>query len=169
MDNEVFVRVITASVSPAVMVSGSAMLVMAFLSRQGLLTGRLRELHERALQHAELFKKDGDSYQAERAALSLSQAKAVYLRARNVKWILMFLFAAICLFVLCGAALGFNVLFPHLIFLAGVFFIAGMLSLLVSTLFAMRGSLQMLTPLKNEQEETEKLLKELIKTENAAK
>ncbi len=163
MNNELLIKLITASVSPAVMISGTAMLVLAFLGRQGILAGRLRELHERALEHAERFHQTGASLSAERAALALQQAKAIYARARLVKWTLVFLFTAIVAFVLCSMGLGAGVFFAGAVEIAVVLFVAGMLCLFVAALLAIGGALKSMTPLRHEQAETEKLLERIGK------
>ena len=158
MNNEILLQLITASVSPAVMISGSALLVLAFLNRQGVLAGRLRELHDHALHHAELFHKEKNSYHAERAALSLQQSKAIYSRADTVKWTLVFLFLDIIAFVMASVALGVSVVCKEALIAAVVFFVAGVLSLFVSAVLGMQGALKSMTPLQREQEQTEKLI-----------
>ena len=158
MTDDTLIHLISASVSPAVMISGTAMLVLSFLGRQGLLTGRLRDLHEKALNYAGAFKRDGNPCNAERAALSMQQAKAVYGSARNVKWTLIFLFLAIISFVLTSISLGVGVFYKDIIFAAAMFFVVGVFNLFVATLFAMNGALKSLAPLRREQAETEKLL-----------
>lgn len=163
MNNETLIQLITASVSPAVMISGASMLVLAFLGRQGVLAGRLRELHERALHHAELFHKENNNYHAERAALSLQQAKSMYSAVHNVKWTLIFLFAAIIAYVLSCISLGATVFFKEAVTYAAIFFVLGMAGLFSSAIFAMSGAVKALSPLKHEQEETEKLLERIGK------
>lgn len=165
MDNETLLHLITASVSPAVMISGSALLILGFLGRQGLLTGRLRELHDKALHHAERFAESEckNCYHSERAALSMQQAKAVYARTRNVKWTLIFLFIDIIAFVMTSICLGVSVASKEFLAVAVAFFIVGMLALLVAMLFGMSGALKSLTPLYHEEQETEKLLAKMGK------
>ena len=158
MNSELLLQLITASVSPAVMISGSALLVLAFLGRHAVLTGRLRELHDSALHHAEIFHETKNSYHAERAALCMRQSSAIYSRAKTVKWTIVFLIVAIIAFVLTSASLGLSVFYKGALLIAAVFFVFGVLGLFISALFALKGAIRSLSPLKREQEDTEKLL-----------
>jgi hypothetical protein len=171
MNNETLLHIVSASVSPAVMISGTAMLVMAFLNRQGLLTGRLRELHNSALHYAELGQREKKVYYTDRAHIAMHQAKAVYSRAYNVKWTLVYLFGGIIAFVSTSIGLGIGVFWPQAIAWATIAFVLGVSSVLVATLFAMVGALKSLSPLKREEQETDRLLKEIagITAESTAK
>ena len=158
IESETLLHLITASVSPAVMISGTSMLVLAFLSRQGVLAGRLRELHDKALQHAEIFHETKNTFHAERSAMYMKQAHAISRRARLVKWTLAFQFIAIILLLLSTMCLGLGTFAKEALLCAAVLLVAGVLSLFASALLALRGALKSMAPLEREQAETEKLL-----------
>ena len=161
MDNEILIKLISASVSPAVMISGTGLLIMGFLNRQGMLTGRLRELHDSALRHAELAQEKKSAYYADRATLSMQQAKAVFSRASNVKWTLIYLFSAVIMFVVTSVFLGLGVIWAQAIALATLAFVMGVFAIFVAMCFALGGVLRSLSPLKHEEAQTDRLLKEI--------
>lgn len=169
MDNALLVQVISASLAPAVFVSGSALLVLAFIGRQGVLTGRLRELHAQALAFAERAHKEHDEYCQARADLALAQSRQVFVQAHTVKRVMICLFVAIALFLLSSVGLGAGVFFPAVIAVAVGVFALAMLVLLTAAVFALSAAMVSLTPLRDEEVAAEEMLKHFKDTQSGLK
>lgn len=159
MNDDTLIKIISACVAPAMFISGTSMLVLAFLGRQGVLTGRLRELHEKALHFAERGHKENNDYCRERAELAIAQGKAVFVRTRTVKWVLVGLFIAIASFLLTSMGLGLGIYIKEALPVAMGFFVMGMVSLCLGVLFALGAAFQSLNPLRDEEVATEAMLK----------
>ncbi len=158
MTDETIIGIITSNVSPAGMIAGNALLILAFFSRQVSLNAHLRELHKEALHHAELYKETKAKYQAERAALCMRQAKAIYSRASLIRWTLGFQMISIASWVAAIAALGVAAFYRGALGASVGCFFTGIISLFISAVFAVVSTLRVLKPIEHEHADTEKLL-----------
>ena len=158
MSDPTLIQVISASVAPAMFISGASMMTLAFLNRQGILTGRLRDLHKKALQFAERAQKENSDYLRARARLALSQGKKVFVRARTVKWVLILLSISMLGFLLTSVGLGLALYYPTITEVATAVFGFALLALFGAVGFALGGALNSLKPLQDEEETTEKLV-----------
>ena len=158
MTDETIIGIITSNASPAAMIAGNALLILAFFSRQASLNAHLRALHSEALHHAELFKETKAKYQAERAALCMRQAKAIYSRASLIRWTLGFQMISIACWVGACASFGISAFCRSALSASVAFFFTGIASLFVSAIFAVVSTLRVLKPIEHEHADTEKLL-----------
>jgi hypothetical protein len=135
---------ISASVVPVVIISACGLLALAFYGRLAAVVARLRGFQREMLEQQEKTRQGGMLEQRQLLEMLRTQTSGVTHRARLIRTALLFLLAAIVLLILCSLALGFSLFARIAGICAVVFFVLGLLSMLVAAITAMielRGAL----------------------------
>jgi hypothetical protein len=145
-----WLKIISVSVVPIVIISACGLLCLAFYNRLAAIVSRLRafqreRLHEQERIHSEAH--DQTISEKRRALLHVleEQTVGVTRRAKLIRLTLLFLLLAISLLIGCCVILGLSVLLPSVVVVAVPIFMLGLLSMLVAMICAMlelRGALQ---------------------------
>jgi hypothetical protein len=133
------------SVVPVVIISACGLLSLAFYGRLAAVVSRLRGFQREILVGQERFERTGDVEQARLIELLRTQTQQVTRRARLIRAALSFFLLAVVLLILCSLTLVASWFVREAAFVAAVFFVLGLLSMLAAIIAAMlelRGALQ---------------------------
>lgn len=136
MSNDVWTRVLTASVVPVVVISAGGMLCLAFYGRLAAIVSRLRALQRERLTVLQKIRDgaDGDPADADLRRTVLRalevQTENVMGRARLIRLTLQCLLVALALLVVTSVLEGMGAFWAGAVIPAAVVFLAGMVSLL---------------------------------------
>lgn len=170
MEFEVWPRIISAAVVPAVLISACGLLCLAFYNRLGVVLARLRALEDESLKGQEALLPTPGAGETERITRERRrqgievlgrEMDELMLRARWVRGTLFSLLSAIACLVLCSLAAGLGVLWRPALNASGGFFIAGMLCVLTGVVCAMRELIVAFRPIEMHHEFVERLEKDL--------
>ena len=137
MEIELVVKEIQYVVAPAVMTSGSALLLLGFQNKFSSLANRFRSLNQ---ERRELAKKTAlQDWESERLKNLSQQVEHLLARATHVKNAILMTYGAIALFLLTSVLIFFNArgaysISPYVV----AVFLAGLLLELVASLVMMR-------------------------------
>jgi len=132
MSPEVGYRVITASVTPVVVISANGLLCLAFFNRLATIVSRLRAVQRERLQiQEELIARSGGDEQAAFRHTSVlgnlsQQTTRIIMRARLIRFTLLMMLASISALVACSTLDGLALLHPSLQTAAALLFLCGM-------------------------------------------
>lgn len=136
-DVNVVSRAINGIVAPSIMISASALMILALQGKYSHLTDRLRSLTDerRRLSHT-----PDQQRSAERTANVLAQIEIILLRAKLVRNSILSLYTAIAFFVLSSMVIGLGVVSRIGIPMEPALFVflAGMVAVLAGTVYALR-------------------------------
>lgn len=158
---EAWSKVISAAVVPAVLISASGLLCLAFYNRLTAIVGRLRIFQQEALREKEELRsrpKAGDtdilSRRVSQQTVDVLQHQMAQLlrRCRLIRRTLFGLLAAITCLLLCSMTAGGSVFWPGALYISGPLFMAGLLSMLGAIAFAMMELRVALDPVELESE-----------------
>jgi hypothetical protein len=151
--------IISAGTGPIIIISACGLLCLAFYNRLSGLVSRLRLFHRERLKEQEALGHQRTSAQQDQAEIVMHQemlgameVQTTHLmrRARLVqKSLSCFLLTIACLST-CSLLLGLSVLWQALIVAAVVFFVVGMVVLIVGVVFAMMELRRALQPVELE-------------------
>lgn len=128
-------QAIQGILAPALMISASALMILALHAKYSQLIDRLRSLNE---ERRRLVQSENPSQQ--RLSNVIAQIEMILLRARLVRNSIVSLYSAITLFVLCSFVIGLP-LIVHVNYPIGwalVVFMLGMVSVFLGTTYALR-------------------------------
>ena len=137
--------VISVSVVPVVIISACGLLSLAFYGRLAALVSRLRSFQREMLREQEKWAKEGPGDHQQLLEVLRTQTLQVTGRARLIRRALLFFLAAVGFLIVCSLTLVASWFFPPAAFLAAVFFVVGLLSMLggvISALMELRESLE---------------------------
>lgn len=140
--SEIIVKMIQFMLAPAVMISACGLLLLGINNRYSSIANRIRLLNEERRKLV-LKIKDGkelDFFESNRLASLIKQLEQLYSRLGYVKNCVVFYSSGIFLFVLTSFLIGIDFIFnlqSGFIFMM-ISFIAGMLSVGLGILFALR-------------------------------
>lgn len=157
-------RIISAGTGPIIIISACGLLCLAFYNRLSGLVSRLRLFHRERLKEQEDLENLGDRHSGDkRASASIAmhhellealemQTAHLMRRAHLIhKALTCFLLTIACLSV-CSLILGLSVLWEDLIVASVVFFVVGMILLIVGVVYAMKELHKALQPVELESE-----------------
>jgi len=137
-------KIVVASVAPAVVISASGLLCLAFYNRLAAIVSRLRAVQRERLQELKLFRAasaSGDSSGVEshgRLLNNLAQQTArIIKRAHLIRLTLLCLLGAISFLITSSLLNGVALVWPSAAIAAAATFTLGMLSLLTGIIAAM--------------------------------
>lgn len=137
--------VISVSVVPVVIISACGLLSLAFYGRLAALVARLRTFQREMLREQEKWAKEGPGDHQRLLEVLRTQTLRVTERARLIRGALLFFLTAVAILIVCSLTLVTSWFFPPAAFVAAVFFVAGLLSMLggvVSAMMELRESLE---------------------------
>lgn len=152
-------KIISAGTGPIIVISACGLLCLAFYNRLSGLVTRLRLFHRELLKVQEKLGLQRTSAQPDPAALTMHQEMLELLQAQNadilnrarlIRHSLTCFLLAIAGLSICSLVLGLSVLWPWLIVVSVVFFIAGMMLLVAGVIIAMIELHQALQPVELE-------------------
>ena len=163
-------KIISAGVGPIIVISACGLLCLAFYNRLAAVVARLRSLHREQIVETDRLARarqqdNTGALDVVRAQELLGMLKVqtdrVGRRARLIRATLLFLLITIGCLAFCSLALGLSTLFPHLIVPAAMFFILGMLTMVLAVVLAMVELRQALDPVELESRFVTELSREL--------
>ncbi len=137
--------VISMSVVPVVIISACGLLSLAFYGRMAAVVSRLRGFQREILVEQEKFERTGDVEQARLIEILRTQTGQVTRRARLIRTALSFFLLAVALLILSSLTLVASWFVREAAFVAAVFFVLGLLSMLagiVAAMLELRGALE---------------------------
>lgn len=137
--------VTSVSVVPVVIISACGLLSLAFYGRLAALVSRLRSFQREMLREQEEWAKESPGDHQQLLEVSRTQTLQVTERARLIRRALLFFLAAVAVLIVCSLTLVASWFFPPAAFLAAVFFVVGLLSMLggvISASMELRESLE---------------------------
>jgi Flp pilus assembly protein TadB len=146
MTPEDYIKIISVSVVPVVIISACGLLCLAFYNRLASIVSRLRNfqrerLHEQESYLSKIRQAPVDPGEADRHQRFLdvlaTQTNKVGRRARLIRLALLCLLATIASLVLCSLLAGLGVVLPEFDIVAAVLFFMGMLLLFIGVILAM--------------------------------
>lgn len=152
-------RIISAGTGPIIVISACGLMCLAFYNRLSGLVARLRLFHRERLKEQEALNLQRASTQPDPAAIRMHQEMVEALevqtafllnRARLIRRSLTCFLSTIACLSICSLVLGLSVLWPQLIIPSVLFFIAGMVLLIVGVIIAMRELYRALQPVELE-------------------
>jgi hypothetical protein len=144
MDN--FSHIITAGVGPIIVISACGLLCLALYNRLAAVVTRLRAFHRERLHEQEALNRARKQVPADETATVMhhevlgmleTQTRHVTRRAKLIRNALACLLAAVACLAICSLALGMSAFLPHLIYVAAVLFVLGLLLLIAGIGFAL--------------------------------
>ena len=136
-DVQAVARAINGIVAPSIMISASALIILALQGKYSQLIDRLRALND---ERRKLSQAQGQQLSVRRLASVVAQIEIILLRARLVRNSIISLYAAIGLFVLSsiviGVALTLKISIP--VGPSLIVFMLGMLFVLAGVVYALR-------------------------------
>lgn len=138
-------NIISMSVLPVVIISACGLLSLAFYGRLAAVVARLRGFQREMLEAQDKLEKTGALEEARLLEVLRTQTEQVKKRARLIRLALLFFLTAVGLLIICSLALAFSWLLSAATFVAGVFFVLGLCSMLggiVAAMMELRGALQ---------------------------
>jgi len=145
MDLPAWQNIISMSVVPVVIISACGLLSLAFYGRLAAVVSRLRAFQREMLKEQEKREKTGDGEQARLIEVLSTQTQQVTRRAKLIRLALWFFLVAVALLIVCSLTLVASWFVRQAAFLAAVFFVLGLLSMLggiVAAMLELRGALQ---------------------------
>ncbi len=152
-------KIISAGTGPIIVISACGLLCLAFYNRLSGMVARLRLFHRERLKEQAGLGRQRASAQPDPAAITMHQemlealeiqTTEIMKRARLIRQALScFLLTIACLSV-CSLILGLSVLWSRLIIAAVVFFIIGMMLLVIGVIFTMKELSHALHPVELE-------------------
>jgi len=145
MDLPAWQNIISMSVVPVVIISACGLLSLAFYGRLAAVVSRLRAFQREMLKEQEKREKAGDGEQARLIEVLSTQTQQVTRRAKLIQLALWFFLVAVALLIVCSLTLVASWFVRQAAFLAAVFFVLGLLSMLggiVAAMLELRGALQ---------------------------
>ena len=137
-------RIISAGVGPIIVISACGLLCLAFYNRLAAVVTRLRGFHrerlsaQEALERARAASDDAAIVRHQEMLGMLEiQTDHVTRRARMIRSTLTCLLLTVACLAVCSLALGSSILWPPLICVAAILFIAGLLLLITGVGFAL--------------------------------
>ena len=138
-------KVVVASVAPVVVISASGLLCLAFYNRLAAIVSRLRSVQRERLSEMSTYQaavKRGDSSAIESHRRLLTnlghQTARIIVRARLIRLTLRCLLMAIALMIVASLLNGAALFWAPVSVSSAIAFAAGMLSLLIGIIIAMR-------------------------------
>jgi len=138
-------NIISMSVLPVVIISACGLLSLAFYGRLAAVVSRLRGFQREMLEAQEKLEKTGAVEEVRLLEVLRTQTQQVTRRARLIRAALLFFLTAVALLIICSLALAFSWFVRTLTFLAAVFFVLGLCSMLggiIAAMMELRGALQ---------------------------
>jgi len=145
-----WIKIISVSVVPVVIISACGLLCLAFYNRLAAIVSRLRAFQRERLHEQEKMDRAEAAELAEmelrRSMLELLQVQTqrVTRRAKLIRLTLLFLLLAISFLIACCMMLGVSVVLPAAVYVAVPLFTLGLCSMLTAMICAMlelRGAL----------------------------
>lgn len=133
------------SVLPVVIISACGLLSLAFYARLTAVVSRLRGFQREMLVEQGKLAKTGAVEEARLLEVLRTQTEQVTRRARLIRLALQFFLTTVGLLIVCSLALAVSWFLRPAAFLAAVFFVLGLLSMLAGIIAAMmelRGALE---------------------------
>ena len=140
-----WLSIISMSVVPVVIISACGLLSLAFYGRLAAVVSRLRGFQREMLVAQEKLARTGGKVEARLLELLRTQTRQVTRRARLIRQALTFFLLAVALLIICSLTLVASWFVHRAAFLAAVFFVLGLLSMLagiVAAMMELRGALQ---------------------------
>jgi Protein of unknown function (DUF2721) len=137
--------IIGVSVVPVVIISACGLLSLAFYGRLAAPVARLRTFQRELLREQEKWAKEGPGDHQQLLEVLRTQTLQVTERARLIRGALLFFLTAVAILIVCSLTLVTSWFFHPAAFLAAVFFVAGLLSMLggvISAMMELRESLE---------------------------
>jgi hypothetical protein len=130
-------RAINGIVAPAIMISASALIILALQGKYSHLIDRLRSLNE---ERRRITQAADPKRQAQRMSNVLAQIEMILTRARFVRNSIVSLYIAIALFVISSIVIGVAIVLGRGIPVGSslLVFMAGMVFVLCGTIYALR-------------------------------
>jgi small-conductance mechanosensitive channel len=138
-------NIISMSVVPVVIISACGLLSLAFYGRLAAVVSRLRGFQREMLKEQEKLQQAGETEQSKLIEVLSMQTQQVTRRARLIRLALWFFLIAVALLIVCSLTLVASWFVPPAAFLAAVFFVLGLLSMLggiIAAMLELRGALQ---------------------------
>ena len=138
-----WVKIISSSVVPVVIISACGLLCLAFYNRMAAIVSRLRGFQRERLREQELISQaesqsGADTARRHRLLQHLeAQTAHVTRRAKLIRLTLFYLLLTVALLVTCCLMLGLSILVPPTIYIAVALFLIGLLSMFVAIIAAM--------------------------------
>jgi len=128
-------QAINGVLAPAIMISASALIILALQAKYSQLIDRLRGLNEERRRL-----RDSETRSEQRFANVIAQIEAILLRARFVRNSIMSLYLAITLFVLSSIVIGIRLTLGIKIPISPslIIFMIGMVAVFIGVLYALR-------------------------------
>ena len=145
MDLPAWQNIISMSVVPVVIISACGLLSLAFYGRLAAVVSRLRAFQREMLKEQEKREQTGEVEQARLIEVLRTQTQQVTRRARLIRLALWFFLVAVALLIVCSLSLVASWFVRQAAFLAAVFFVLGLLSMLggiIAAMLELRGALQ---------------------------
>jgi hypothetical protein len=140
MDTVTAIQAIQAMLAPAVGISAVGLLLLGLSNRYSSIINRIRLLNEERRKYARLLSTEHDLPYADNMRLVsiATQVKELLTRSRYVRNAILWMQAAIALFVLTSAGIGVNLFFSGeaMRILPLAIFICGMIAVVVGIAFA---------------------------------
>jgi small-conductance mechanosensitive channel len=140
-----WLSVISMSVVPVVIISACGLLSLAFYGRLAAVVSRLRGFQREMLKEQERLERTGQAEQIGLIEVLRTQTQQVTRRARLIRLALLFFLVAVALLIVCSLTLVASWFMHQAAFLAAVFFVLGLLSMLggiIAAMLELRGALQ---------------------------
>ena len=137
--------IISVSVVPVVIISACGLLSLAFYGRLAALVARLRTFQREMLREQEKWAKEGTGDHQQLLEVLRTQTLQVTQRARLIRRALQFFLSAVAILIVCSLTLVTSWFFPPAAFIAAVFFVFGLVSMLggvISAMLELRESLE---------------------------
>jgi ABC-type multidrug transport system fused ATPase/permease subunit len=137
--------VISMSVVPVVIISACGLLSLAFYGRLAAVVSRLRGFQREMLEEQEKRERKGEAEHARLIEVLRTQTQQVTRRARLIRQALFFFLVTVALLIICSLTLVASWFVHRAAFVAAVFFVMGLLSMLagiISAMLELRGALQ---------------------------
>ena len=137
--------IISMSVVPVVIISACGLLALAFYGRLAAVVSRLRGFQREMLKEQEKLERTGETDQAGLIEVLRTQTQQVTRRARLIRLALWFFLVAVALLIVCSLTLVASWFVHQVAFLAAMFFVLGLLSMLggiIAAMLELRGALQ---------------------------
>jgi hypothetical protein len=154
-------HLIALILAPAVLISACGLLCLTFYNRLAVLTARIRSFNAERFALMEKIYQDGSARPrpngganpllARQSGLE-KQTGAILHRARLIRLTLVCLVSCIIGMVLCSLTLGLGLIIPHLAFAALIFFVLGIIAMLVAMITALKELQLSLQPVSLEQD-----------------